>query len=352
MSEGERNMYNQALNYLKDLTAIHSPSGDTALAIQYVKTQLTQMGYSPEMTRKGGLYVEVEGQNKAQKRCITAHVDTLGAMVKEILEDGRVRIDLIGGFKYNAIEGEYCTIRTSDDKTYTGTILLHETSPHVYLNNQKIERTQEHMEVRIDAKTMSKQETLDLGINVGDFISFDPRTEVTSTGFIKSRHLDDKVSVALMLAYLKSLHIDNIVLPYTTIFYFSNNEEIGYGANSNIDTAIEEFIALDMGAIGDGQNTDEYSVSICAKDASGPYHKQLRQQLVKLCQKENIHYKVDIYPYYASDATGALHAGADVKHGLFGAGIESSHAMERTHQTSITATYQLLKAYCESDTMV
>ncbi|MCQ9299985.1 M42 family metallopeptidase [Staphylococcus hyicus] len=345
-------MINQTITFLKDLTAIHSPSGDTELAIHYVKEQLIQMGYAPELTRKGGLYVEVEGRNKTQKRCITAHVDTLGAMVKEVLDDGRVRIDLIGGFKYNAIEGEYCSIRTADDQTFTGTILLHETSPHVYLNNQKIERTQDHMEVRIDAKVISKEETLNLGINVGDFVSFNPRTEVTATGFIKSRHLDDKVSVALMLSYLKELSNNKITLPYTTIFYISNNEEIGYGANSNIDTSVEEFIALDMGAIGDGQNTDEYSVSICAKDASGPYHKKLRHHLVNLCRKENIPYKVDIYPYYASDATGALHAGADVKHGLFGAGIESSHAMERTHEDGITATYNLLKAYCESETMV
>ena len=157
-----------------------------------------------------------------------------------------------------------------------------------------------------------------------------------------------KASVAMILQLLKKLKEEQIILPHTTQFYISNNEEIGYGANASIDSKIKEYIALDMGALGDGQASDEYTVSICAKDASGPYHKQLKSHLVNLCKINNIPYKVDIYPYYGSDASAALHAGADIRHGLFGAGIESSHAMERTHIDSIKATEKLLYAYCLS----
>lgn len=339
-------MSESIFNTIQALTAINSPSGYAEKAIQYVKGEAEQLGYPTEVTNKGALLITAKGENDKAQKCVTAHVDTLGAMVKEIKEDGRLSLDLIGGFSYNAIEGEYCEIETSLGQIYTGTICLHETSVHVYRNNDDISRDIEHMEVRIDEKVSTKEETQSLGIEVGDFISFEPRTQITSSGFIKSRHLDDKASVAMIIEFLKTIKNENLTLPHTIQFYISNNEEIGYGANASISPKISEFIAFDMGALGDGQASDEYTVSICAKDASGPYHKGLREQLVELCKINQIPYKVDIYPYYSSDASAALKAGADIKHGLFGAGIESSHALERTHIDSIKATQALLQAYC------
>ncbi len=336
------------LQTIKTLTEINSPSGNAEKAINFVKDIAEDLGYQTELTNKGALIITVDGDNQSQQRCIAAHVDTLGAMVKEIKENGRLAIDLIGGFHFNAIEGEYCEIQTESGDVYTGTICLHETSVHVYKDNHEIPRDLEHMEIRIDEKTNSVQKTKDLGIEVGDFVSFDPRTQITTSGFIKSRHLDDKASVAMIIELLKKIKQDNINLPHTTQFYISNNEEIGYGANAPLSNNIVDFIALDMGALGDGQSSDEYTVSICAKDSSGPYHKGLRSQLVQLCKLNAIPYKVDIYPYYTSDATTALKAGADIRHGLFGAGIESSHALERTHIESIEATQNLLYAYCMS----
>ncbi|KPG91350.1 MULTISPECIES: M42 family metallopeptidase [Staphylococcus] len=341
-------MESKILELIQNLTNINSPSGNAYNAISYVKQKVEHLGYSTQLTNKGALIITVEGEDNERQRCITAHVDTLGAMVKEIKEDGRLTIDLIGGFKYNAIEGEYCQIETDSGETYTGTICLHETSVHVYRENEKIPRDIEHMEVRIDEKTSSKKETEDLGIEVGNFISFDPRTEITSSGFIKSRHLDDKASVAMILDLLERIKNEQIKLPHTIQFYISNNEEIGYGANASISNKTVEFIAFDMGALGEGQSSDEYTVSICAKDASGPYHKELKTHLVNLCKFNHIPYKIDIYPYYTSDASAALKAGADIKHGLFGAGIESSHALERTHIDSIHAAQNLLYAYCLS----
>lgn len=338
-------MTEKTIDLVRELTMIPSPTGNTYAIIQLIKSMLAEAGYQPVINHKGSLMVTVAGENTAEERFITAHVDTLGAMVRAIKPDGRLKIDLIGGFRFNAIEGEYCTIHTVDDKTYSGTILMHQTSVHVYKDAGEAERNQENIEIRIDEKVTNAEETKELGISVGDFISFDPRTEITETGFIKSRHLDDKVSVAILIQFLKKIAKEKITLPHTTHFFISNNEEIGYGGNSNITDKVVDYLAVDMGAMGDDQQTDEYSVSICVKDASGPYHYEFRKELTELCTSNQIPYQLDIYPYYGSDASAAMKAGADVRHGLIGAGIDASHAYERTHQESIAATEELVAAY-------
>ena len=341
-------MTDSTIQLVSQLTNIPSPTGNTQTIMTWLHDFLTPHGYQPTFNRKGSLIVTVPGQDTNQARFVTAHVDTLGAMVRQIKPDGRIKLDLIGGFKYNAIEGEYCTIHTQSGKEITGTILMHQTSVHVYADAGTAERNQTNMEIRLDEKVTNVDETKALGIQVGDFISFDPRTVITETGFIKSRHLDDKVSVAILLQILVELAKTKTSLPYTTHFFFSNNEEIGYGGNSNIDENVVEYLAVDMGAMGDDQQTDEYSASICVKDASGPYHLGLRQHLVQLCENETIPYQLDIYPFYGSDASAAMRAGADVRHALVGAGIDASHAYERTHITSIEATEHLVRAYLHS----
>lgn len=339
---------NSTMQEIERLVNIPGPSGFAFKAIAHVTETLESIGYEVEQTNKGGVLITVPGKDDTRHKYLTAHVDTLGAMVKEILPSGRLRLSMVGGFRWNAVEGEYCEIHTND-KVYTGTICLHETSVHVYRNAGDIKRDEDHMEVRIDEIVKSQEDTEKLGISVGDFITFNPRCEITESGFIKSRHLDDKASAAMLIQLLRHLKAENIELPHTTHFYFSNNEEIGYGGNSNVPDQVVEYIAVDMGALGDGQSSDEYTVSICAKDSSGPYHYQLKQHLVQLCKDNEIDYKVDIYPYYGSDASAAMSAGYDVKHGLFGAGIESSHAMERTHKTSLENTEKLIYQYVLSN---
>ncbi|NPC92097.1 M42 family metallopeptidase [Bacillus sp. WMMC1349] len=340
---------NETMQLIKQLVSIPSPTGNTYEIIDFINRLLKEQGIETKRTQKGGLIAVVPGCDKARHRVLTAHVDTLGAMVKEIKEDGRLKIDLIGGFNYHSIEGEYCQITTSSGKVYSGTILMHQTSVHVYKDAGKAERNQKNMEVRIDEPVCNEKETKALGIHVGDFISFDPRVEITSSGFIKSRHLDDKASVALLIQLIKKIKSENITLPYTTHFLISNNEEIGYGGNSNIPSETVEYMAVDMGAIGDGQSSDEYTVSICVKDASGPYHYKLRQNLVRLCEKHGIDYKLDIYPYYGSDASAAIQSGYDIVHGLIGPGIDASHAFERTHKRSLEHTAKLLYYYVQSE---
>ncbi|WP_246238222.1 M42 family metallopeptidase [Alkalicoccus luteus] len=333
---------------IEELVLIPSPSGSTTEVISKVEAYFEDLGIRTERLRKGGLLAELPGREKAEQRMMTAHVDTLGAMVKEVKSDGRLKLDLIGGFLYNAVEGEYCEIETAGGERYTGTILMKQTSVHVYDNAGKAERSIDNMEVRIDEKTSSKEETEALGIGPGDFISFDPRVQVLPNGYIKSRHLDDKASVAVLMRLAKEIMEEAIELPYTVQLLISNNEEIGFGGNAGIRPETVEYLAVDMGAMGDGQTTDEHTVSICAKDSGGPYHLGLRKHLVELAEVNSIGYQVDMYPHYGSDATAAVRAGHDVIHGLVGPGIDSSHAYERTHIESLEATYRLLKAYVQS----
>lgn len=335
----------RTIDLLDQLVNIPSPSGYTKTIMQFIGSYLKKQGIEYKQTNKGAIIATIEGENNNAHRLLTAHVDTLGAMVKEVKSNGRLKLTMIGGFKWNAVEGEYCTIHTAQGKKIRGTILLHETTVHVYNNPDAIKRDENHIEVRIDEKCFNAEDVRAAGIEIGDFVSFDPRFEVTDTGFVKSRHLDDKASTTLLLQIVKYIKENEIKLPYTTHFYISNNEEIGYGGNSNVPEQVVEYIAVDMGAIGDGQSSDEYTVSICAKDSSGPYHYDLTRHLVGLAQTNAIDYKLDIYPNYGSDASAAIRAGADVKHALFGPGIEASHAYERTHVDSLRATAQLLYTY-------
>lgn len=338
----------ETVKLLGELANMASPSGYTMDIMKFISGLLKEIGVQFKQTNKGALIATIPGKNNERHRLLTAHVDTLGAIVKDIKASGRLKLSMIGGFNWNAVEGEYCTIHTASGKKVRGTILMHETSVHVYRGAGDLPRNDEHIEVRVDEKVLNADDTRAIGIEVGDFVSFDPRFEVTETSFVKSRHLDDKASTALLLQLLKTLKTEEILLPYTTHFYISNNEEIGYGGNASIPAEVVEYIAVDMGAIGDGQASDEYTVSICAKDSSGPYHYELTHQLVSLAKENSIDYKLDIYPYYGSDASAAIRAGYDVRHALFGAGIESSHAYERTHVDSLRNTAALLLAYVTS----
>ncbi|WP_040227851.1 M42 family metallopeptidase [Bhargavaea cecembensis] len=338
----------RSIRILDQLVHTPSPSGYTMDVMRKVAGILEEAGLDIQTTNKGAVIASIKGEDDSRHRLITAHVDTLGGIVKEVKPSGRLKLDKIGGFNWNAAEGEYCLVHTADGRKIRGTILMHQTTVHVYRDAGTAERSSDNIEVRLDEKVMNVEETRKLGIEVGDFVSFDPRFERTDNGFIKSRHLDDKASTALLLELAASIAGSGEKLPHTVHFYISNNEEIGFGGNASVPDETVEYIAFDMGAIGDGQSSDEYTVSICVKDSSGPYHYGLTRHLADLCKRDGIPHKLDIYPYYGSDASAAIRAGYDVKHALFGPGIESSHALERTHTESMEAAARLLRAYVMS----
>lgn len=334
------------LDNLEKLLKIPSPTGNTEKAVRFVENLFKQLDIKTRRTNKGALIATIEGKNTDKEVTLSGHVDTLGAMVKEITNNGKLKVTQLGGYVWNTIEGEHVVIETMEGKTYTGTIMTNKASSHVHGEETRtIERNQANMEIRIDERVSSKEDVLKLGINVGDFVSFDPRTMITDSGFIKSRHLDDKAGVISILGTAKYLANNNIKPNYTTNFFISNYEEVGHGAAASIPEKTFEFIAIDMAAPGQGQTSDEFSVTICAKDSSGPYDYELRKRLINLAKEENLAYQIDIYPYYGSDGSAALKAGHDFKVGLIGPGVDASHSFERTHKDAIDNTIKLCIAY-------
>lgn len=338
----------EVVDFLVRLLQTPSPTGDTEAAMAWLEATLAPLPVTCTRTRKGALVVTWPG-DPTHPRALTAHTDTLGAMVREIKENGRLKLTPLGGYAWSSVDGEGCTVVTAEGRRYRGSILSVKASVHIFgPETRELERKPENYEVRLDAPTHSDEDTRLLGINVGDFVYVDPRVELNE-GFIRSRFLDDKASVAAIYGALVALHRAGLAPRYRLTVLISNYEEVGHGAASGIPADVEELVAVDMAAVGEGQASDEYSVGICAKDSGGPYHLGLRRRLERLAQTCGIPYRVDTYPYYGSDGEAAWRAGADLKVALIGPGVDASHAYERTHRASLEATAQLLVAYLLSE---
>jgi putative aminopeptidase FrvX len=334
----------EVLTFLVDLLNIPSPTGDTESAMTFITQAVNHLPLSIMPTRKGGLRLSWSGDNHHPKS-LTAHVDTLGAMVQRIKDNGRLIFTQLGGYDPHSVEGETCTVVTAGGVAYRGTILPIKASVHIYgSESRNLERTMENYEIRLDAQTDSDEETLELGIDVGDFVYLDPHVE-QSRGFIRSRHLDDKAGVAAIYGALLTLFQAGLTPHSRLDILISNYEEVGHGGAFGIPTDTEELVVVDMAAAGEDQNSDEFSVGICAKDSGGPYHLGLRRHLEQLAKKYRIPFHVDVYPYYGSDGEAAWRAGADLKVALIGPGVDASHAYERTHVDSLTSTIKLITAY-------
>jgi putative aminopeptidase FrvX len=334
------------VSFLSGLLNTPSPTGFTEPAITFTEQSLKGFpGLSFEHTRKGALVVTIQGDKSDAPRALTAHADTLGAMVKQIKSNGRLLMTKIGGYAWNTVEGEGCTVHTNSGEQMRGSILFEKASGHVHGSKvNETKREDDNMEVRLDARTTSQEQTESLGIRVGDFITFDPRVEITN-GFVRSRHLDDKACVACLVAAVKALHDAGQKPTQTAYLLISNYEEVGHGAAAGIPQDVTELISVDMAAVGEGQTSDEFHATLCVKDSGGPYHHGLSQTLRQLADKYGIPYKVDIYPYYGSDGETFWRAGGNVAVALIGPGVDASHNYERTHQDALLATTQWILAY-------
>lgn len=339
------NYTDYAVEQVISLCKIPSPSGFTKLAAKYLIDLLVEMGFEPSQSRKGSVLCTLGGEGSPL--VLASHIDTLGAMVRAVKGNGRLRFTKIGGYPENNIENENVTIHTRDGKCYSGTVHINGPAVHVYNDSGTSKRDDSSMEIVLDEIVKCKEDTLKLGIRAGDFISLDARTALTSSGFIKSRHLDDKASAGVLLALAREVRDGSLKLARKTSILFTTYEEVGHGAASGFPADTAEMISVDMGAVGDDLETNEYTVSICAKDSGGPYDWDVTDTLVKLAQKLNLQYAVDIYPYYGSDVEGALRAGHDIRHGLIGPGVFASHGYERTHTQAIDNTLKLLEAYLQ-----
>ena len=328
------------------ILAIDSPSGFTSRAAEYVMEEYRKLGFVPQMTNKGGILVCVnEGRTENDAVLLASHIDTLGGMVCDITSSGRLMLTRLGGLDANNTETENCRIYTRDGRIYTGTFQLKNASIHVNGNYSDTSRSFETMEVLLDELVESKEDVLGLGILPGDIVCFEPRTVVTPSGYIKSRFLDDKLSVGILLGYAKYLKENNITTERKIYHHITVFEEVGHGASASVPADVTEILVVDMGCVGDGLDCKETQVSICAKDSSGPYHYDVVTGLIKAAKSANLDFAVDVYPHYSSDAGTALRAGNDCRYGLIGAGVYASHGYERSHVKGVENTWGLLKAY-------
>lgn len=341
-----KNVFDQTyvLELLEKLLNTPSPTGFTHDIMNLLHEETVKLGYSFETTNKGCGVITVPGESNERVIGISGHVDTLGAMVRSIKESGRIRMTPVGGYMMSSIENEYCKVHTRSERVIDGTIMTTMPSVHVFPEARDLKRDESNMEVRLDEPVFSKKDVEELGIRTGDFISFSPRAEIKSNGYIKSRHLDDKASVAAIYGLLEWLKRESIVPAYTLKILITTYEEVGHGLGY-LPPEVTELIAVDMGAAGEDLAGTEQDVSICAKDSSGPYDYAMTSKLIQLAEQQSINYVVDVYPQYGSDASAALRGGNDIRAALIGPVVQASHAMERTHIMAILGTAGLLAAY-------
>ncbi len=335
-------------DFLLSLLNTPSPTGFTDRAVRLVERELSALNVTGERTRKGALRWTVPGAPGGRHVTFSAHVDTLGAMVKTLKPNGRLTLTQIGGYDWGTVEGAYVRVHTQAGREVTGTIVNTKQSTHVWGQELRdLKRDAHNLEVRLDEMTDSAAGTRALGIEVGDFVSFEPRAELTPSGYLKSRHLDNKAAVAIFLAVTRALQAQ--AAPFTASFYISTYEEVGHGAATGIPAATDELIAVDMATIGEGQNSSEHHVTLCVKDSSGPYDHALGNRLRVAAARAGLELRVDIYPYYGSDASAAWRAGGDYPAALIGPGVDASHAYERMHTDSLVATADLMLAYLQGE---
>jgi len=328
-----------------ELIAIDSPSGYTAKAAEWVKNEFEALGYKAEMTVKGGVVIDLGGVDANDALLLEAHADTLGGMVAEVKGNGRLRIANLGGLRADNCEAENVRVYTRGGKVYEGTMQLCNASVHVNTAYTDTKRTFDTMEIVLDEDVKNSDDTRALGIEVGDIVCFDPRARITESGYIKSRFLDDKLSVGILLGFAKYMK-DKSITPARRVYaHVTVYEEVGHGGSASVPAGVTEGISIDMGCVGTGLSCTERTVSICAKDSRGPYNYDVVTKLIEGAKKENAEYAVDIYPLYGSDVEATLSAGSDIRHGLIGPGVYASHGYERSHVDGVLNTLKVLKGY-------
>ena len=323
--------------------AIDSPSGYTDKAAQWVKETFEKLGFEARITTKGGVLVDLGGENSEDGLMLAAHADTLGGMVAMVKGNGRLKLTSLGGMNANNAETENVRIYTRSGRVLEGTCQLCNASVHVNGDYSSAKRSWDTVEIVLDEDVSSAADVQKLGIEVGDIVCFDPRTKRTDSGYLKSRFLDDKLSVGILLGFAKYIADNHITLKRRSYVHITVYEEVGHGGSGSVPVGVTEAISVDMGCVGDGLRCTEKQVSICAKDSGGPYSYEVVGKLIDAAKKTQADYAVDVYPYYGSDVEATLRAGFDIRHGLIGAGVYASHGYERSH---IDGVYNTLKVLC------
>ena len=329
------------------LLSIDSPSGYTAKAAAWVKSAFEVLGFQADITTKGGVLIDLGGTDANDALLLEAHADTLGAMVAQVKGNGRLRLTPLGGMRAENAEAENVRVYTRDGKVIEGTCQLANASVHVNGSYGDTKRSWDTVEIVLDEDVNSAADTRALGIEVGDIVCFETRTRKTASGYLKSRFLDDKLSVGILLGFAKYLN-DNQLTPARKVYaHVTVYEEVGHGGSASVPAGVTEAISVDMGCVGDGLQCTERQVSICAKDSGGPYSYDVVGKLIEAAKKTGADYAVDVYPFYGSDVEATLRSGVDIRHGLIGPGVYASHGYERSHIDGVFSTLKVLAGYLE-----
>jgi peptidase M42 family hydrolase len=340
------------LKTLDDLLAIPSPSGYTDSIVHFVGEELDRLGITYELTRRGAIRATIKGERSSPNRALVAHVDTLGAMVRELQTNGRLGVAPIGTWSARFAEGARVTIFT-DDRRFRGTILPLKASGHVYDEAVDTQPSSwNNLELRVDEPIASEGEAFELGIRVGDIVAVDPQPEFTDSGFVVSRHLDNKAGVSCLLAAARAVLEQKRTLPMDCHLLFTIFEEVGSGASSVLHQDVAEMVSIDNATTAPGQNSGEFDVTVAMMDSSGPFDYHLTRRLLALAREFGLVHGRDIYRHYRCDAASAVEAGNDIRTALACYGLDASHGYERTHVASLLSLAQLIVLYMQSPPVV
>jgi len=336
---------------LLELLRIPSPSGRTDVIMQFVGERLEEIGVSFEVTRRGVMIADLPGNGGGQlRRAVVVHTDTIGCMVRELKPNGRLSVVPIGTHSARFSEGTRVTIFTDDiDRSFTGTILPTKASGHAFgdaIDEHPI--GWDHVEVRVDEKVRDDRDLRALGIKVGDFVAQVAFPIITRSGFVTSRHLDDKAGVAAALTAVKALVEQECPLEVSARLLITISEEVGHGASSGITNDVAELLSVDAAVVAPGQTTKETAVTVAMQDLHGPFDYHLTRRLCALAERAGVQHTRDVFRYYRSDVAAALEAGAETRAALIGFGVDATHGHERTHLDSIMATARLLGLYLQT----
>ncbi len=337
------------LNYLQrvllEMLAIPSPTGFTDTIVRYVAERLQELGVPFELTRRGTIRATLKGRRDSPDRAVAAHLDTIGAIVREIQPSGRLGLAPVGCWSSRFAEGSRVSVFT-DTGVIRGSVLPLLASGHAF--NTAVDEAPvswDHVELRLDAYTYSRAETCALGVNIGDFVAFDPMPEFTESGYISARHLDDKAGVAALLAALKAIVESGQEPPIDCHPLFTITEETGSGAAGALPWDVSEFVGIDIAPAAKGQESSEHAVTVAMQDSGGPYDFHLSRHLLRLASEQDIPVRRDLFRYYHSDAQSAIEAGHDIRTALLAFGCDATHGYERTHIDSLSALSRLLCSY-------
>ena len=323
-----------------------SPVGFTQAGSDLCVELLCEFDFPVEVGRKGTVTGQLVGKSDSAPRAVTAHIDTLGAVVSAIKPNARLSLAKLGNYSWNSLENERVTLTTDDGTQFRGTVLVVNASHHLYPpgGNADVPRDAEHIEVRLDSPARTGDELEKLGVSVGDVIAFDSNPE-WNHDFIRARFLDDKALVACLLTALKALHDAGLQPAQNTTIHIPNYEEVGHGGAAGISSEVHELLALDVAPTGMGQHSSEHACTVCARDADGPYDLRMRRRLKRLAREFDIDLVVDTFPEYCSDGDALWKSGADARVALIGPGVDATHGIERTHLDGLVATTNLVLAY-------